>query len=102
MMNVELYKNGQFRYRVEVWIFAPWHVQALPMVALRVWIRGRAGRGWIHWLWIPSMDGILGLFPGLAPRAGVRYGGQGSGTTRRALPAVTPCFPAGGAGAARP
>lgn len=48
------------------------------------------------------MDGTLGLLPGLALRAGVQQCGQGSGTTPRALPAVTPCFPTGGAGAAHP
>lgn len=48
MVKVELYNNEQFCCHVEVWVFAPWHVRALPMVALRVWICWPwLGRSWV-------------------------------------------------------
>lgn len=57
----------------------------------------------------PVMGGSIGCVQGDVPMDGtlgvsslVQHCGQGSGTTPRALPAVTPCFQAGGAGAAHP
>lgn len=98
VMKVELYKKGQFWYRVQVWVFAAdgrspgVDPLARPVAGGSIGcVRGDA-----------PMDGILGLLPGLALRAGVRHCGQGSGTTPRALPAITPSFPPGGAGFTRP
>lgn len=81
MMKVELYNNGQFWYRVGVWIFAPWHGRALPMVAPWVWIRWPwPGRSRVDPLVMSRM-----MCPWMGPW-GSSLGwhcGQGSGTAGR-------------------
>lgn len=83
MMKVELYNKGQFWFCVEVWIFAPWHIQALPMVALRAWIHWPwPGRSWVDPLVVSRV-----MSPWMGPW-GSSLGwhcGQGSGTAGRGL-----------------
>lgn len=85
---------------MEEWVFAPWHVPALPMVALWVWVCWPClGHSWVDPL---VVSGVMCPWMGPWGSSLAWHCGQGSGTTPRALPAVTPCFPAGGAGAAHP